>query len=202
MYWKVFKWAKEVAFDPRKNTKKDLKYGDFIRKLMVVSLVSGVLTTLLAVAGVFAGFGRPFEAGVFAIVVFLLSAIFQPFINAAIFHFFGKIVFRLMKGSYKKTYNATAYSTIPAFLFSWIPVIGSVIAAIWGVIVMVYALSNQQKISTGRAILVILIPIIIVVVIAAIIAAIVASFFLGALLGPSMMSSFLNSIPARYTMMQ
>lgn len=170
MCWHYFTWAKEVIFDPKKNTKKDFKYGEFVKRLVVLSLVSGILTTLLAVAA----FGsiaatKTLKAAWLAvgigIPIFILSAIFQPFINAAIFQFFGKIVFKLIKKDYKKTYNAVAYSTVPVLLFSWVPIIGNFIGVIWGIIVGAYALANQQKVSVGRALLVIFLPIIIFLVI-------------------------------------
>ncbi len=176
MCWHYFTWAKEVIFDPKKNTKKDFKYGEFVKRLMITSLVSGVLMTLIAALGL--GIVGPegsllaaWAGAFFAIPLFLLSAIIGPFIGAAITHFFGKTLFRLMKKDYKKTYNAEAYSMLPRFLFAWIPLIGPIIGVVWGIIVKVYALSNQQRISTGRALLVTFLPIIILFVILFIIAA-------------------------------
>lgn len=170
MCWDVFRWAKDVCFNPGKNTKKDYKYGDFIKRLAIVSLVSGVLTTVIAAISfneLAATQGQ--EVAVISVAIgipiFLFSALIGPFVNAAVTHFFGKLVFRLMKKDYKKTYNATAYSMVPRFLFAWIPVIGGVVAAIWGLIVQIYALANQQHISKARALLIVFIPIIIAFII-------------------------------------
>jgi hypothetical protein len=168
MTLEYFRWAKEVSFNPKKETKKDYKYDQFIRRLLVVSLLPGVLLTIITFfAASWVGeqtgsmFGA-FSAFVY-IPIFLLSAVINPFISGAIIHFFGKIVFQLMKKDYKKTYNAAAYSLAPSFLFGWIPVVGSFVGGIWSIVVQVYALSNQQGITPSRALLVVLIPVIILV---------------------------------------
>lgn len=193
MCWDYLKWAKDVCFDPEKNTKKDYKYGEFIKRLATVSLVSGVamtVITLFAFAGDLGMMDGVAWASAFVFIpIYLASAAIGPFINGAVYHFFGKLVFRLMKGEYKKTYNAAAYSDVPGFLFGWIPVVGGLVAGIWGIIVAVFALSNQQKIPKGRALLVIFIPIIIAVVIAVAVAATVAGWaysFMGYGPGPMM----------------
>lgn len=196
MYWSFFRWAKEVALDPAKNTKKDMKYEEFVKRLVVVSLVSGVMGTILTLAAfsaVLGSQGAVSWASAFAsIPIYILAAMFGPFVNAAISHFFGKYVFRLMKREYKKTYNAYAYSAVPGLLLGWIPLVGGIVAAVWSVVVGANALSNQQKISKGRALVVILIPIVIVVFLAIVVAAIVASFFAGALVGSALSGALSN----------
>lgn len=187
MTWDIFMWAKEVAFNPKKSTKKEHDYGFMIRKLLVLSLIPGVLLTIITYfaagwvsqeLGMFGGF-----SAFMYIPLFLVSAVVNPFISAAIMHFFGKMVFQLMKKDYRKTYNAMAYGMVPSFLFGWIPVIGSVVGGIWSIVVQVYALSNQQGIPTSRALLVVLIPIIILVAVGIAFAAASLSF-----LGMDMMS--------------
>lgn len=159
MCWHILRWAKDVTFHPKKLTKKDLKYGEFIKRLLIVSLIPGILSTVIAVVTF------DFVGAFVFIPVFLIAAVVTPFVNAAILHFFGKWVFRLMKKDYKKTYNSAAYSMAPRFLFAWIPVVGGIIAFIWGFIAQVYALANQQNISARRALLVMLIPIIVALIV-------------------------------------
>ncbi len=198
MCWEHLRWAKDVCLDPKRNTKKDYRYSEFVKRLVVASLVSGVLSTVVTVLAFSAelitgGSSLSWASAFVFIPVYIVSAIFQPFISAAIFHFFGKMVFGLMRKGYKKTYNAAAYSTVPVLLFSWIPLVGGFVSAIWGIVVAVYAMSNQQKIKRGTALLVVLIPIIIAVAIAFVLALVAASFVAGALLGPGMMESMFGS---------
>ncbi|MBI4894496.1 MAG: YIP1 family protein [Candidatus Aenigmarchaeota archaeon] len=163
MCLEYFKWAKEVCFDPKKNTKKDYRYFDFVKRLATVSLVSGVAMTVMA----FLTFGEELSTGdmvawssiFFFVPVYVIAAAIGPFVNGAIYHFFGKIVFKLMRGDYKKTYNAAAYMDVPSFMFGWIPVIGGIVSMVWGVVVGVSAFSNQHKISRGKSLVVVLTPI-------------------------------------------
>lgn len=200
MYWNVFKWAKEVAFKPDKNTKKDYDYGEFVKRLVIVSLLPGIAATIITIA-VFSTVltsefsGVAWASAFVAIPTYIISAIISPFIGAAVVHFFGKIIFRLMKGDFKKTFNASAYSTTASLLFMWIPVIGGILSIIWGIIVGTYALSNQQKITRGRALLVIFIPIIIFLILMGIAVAVAASFVAGALVGSDILD-VLSSISA------
>lgn len=187
MCWDTFRWAKGVMLDPKRNTKKELDYGPMIRKLLVVSLVPGVMFTILTVFAAdlagneFAGFGA--WSGLFYIPLFLLSAVINPFVNGAITHFFGKIVFKLMKKDYRKTYNAYGYGMIPAFIVGWIPFIGSLVGGVWSIVVNVYAISNQHNVKPSRALLIVLIPVIIAFAFAFLVAGAVFSMFNSGMFG-------------------
>lgn len=167
MFRSVLLWAKEVCFNPKQNTKKDFKYEEFIKKLLIISLVPGILFTIITILTIsaFGGQAAGYVTAAIYIPLFLISAVVNPFIAGAIIHFFGKIVFKMIKKDYKKTYNSSAYGMIPSFLFGWIPVIGSFIGAIWSIIVQVYAISNQHGVKPKQALIVVLIPVIIILVI-------------------------------------
>lgn len=198
MCWDLLRWAKDVAFNPEKNTKKEMKYEVFVKKLATISLGTGVLTSLITIA-FFSGeltalSGQLFWLSAFvSIPVYLLAAIVGPFVSAAVLHFFGKFVFRLMSKGYEKTYNASAYAMVPKLLFAWIPVVGPFVGGIWGLVVGIYALANHQKITRGRAVLVTFIPIIIALVVIGILVALAASFVAGALVGPQIMNAVLGT---------
>lgn len=171
MCMEYFRWAKEVMMAPRKSTKKDLKYGDFTRRLAVLSLVSGVMSTIVTVAVFMTELSDGTDpvawASAFMMVpVYLIGAVVSPFINGAINHFFGKFVFGFFKGPYKKTYNASAYSMVPRLLLAWIPVVGGIASGIWGLIVGVHAMMNQQKVSMGKALVVTFVPVVIAILVA------------------------------------
>lgn len=199
MTWDIWKWAKELSFNPRKLTKKNYSYGEFVTRLVKVSFFPIILSTVIGVFSILildaaTGGGGGMFAGlaivgtlVGNIFGYILAAVIGPFIGAAVVHFFGKMVFGLMKGDYKKTYNAMAYSSATRLLFIWIPFgIGTVVSLIWGIVTQVYALANQHKITPRRALLVTLIPIIIVAVVFVLIfAAAVATF------GPEVMNSWM-----------
>lgn len=173
MCMEYLRWAKGVLMDPKRSTKKDIKYREFSYRLALLSLVSGVMSTVVTAMAFMTELSEGADAvtwsSVFVMVpIYLIGAVVGPFVSGAITHFFGKFVFRFMKGKYKSTYNAAAYSTVPKLLFAWIPVVGGIISGIWSIVVGVYALMNQQKISMGKALIVTFVPIAIAFVIAAI----------------------------------
>jgi len=189
MCLEYFKWAKDVCLDPKKNTKKDYKYGEFIKRLATVSLVSGIALTVMTILAfsteISAGDSVAWYTAFIFVPIYIAAAAIGPFINGAIYHFFGKIVFRLMKGDYKKTYNSAAYMDMPSFLFGWIPLIGGIVTAIWGIIIGMHAFSNQHKITRQRALIVVLTPMAIGIVIFLMLA-IFAYDYISPLMGPEL----------------
>ena len=170
-FMETLHWAKAVTLSPSANTGSNLPYNELIKRLAVISLIPGILLSIISV------FGGDFVSLFMTIPIFLLSAIISPIINAAIIHFVGKIAFRLMKQDYKRTYNASAYSAIPGFLFGWIPFVGSIIGGVWSIVVGIIALSNQQGISRMRALGVFALTFAIVVIVAVILMVTVFSQF-------------------------
>ena len=57
-----------------------------------------------------------------------------------------------------------AYTSAP-LIFAWIPIIGVLLAGIWGIVIEIIGLSKYAKINMTRAALIVLIPIIILLVI-------------------------------------
>ena len=75
------------------------------------------------------------------------------FINAAVFQFFGRYVFRQFKRGYSRTYSAVVYGSMPQTLLVFLLAVPFInfIVWLWGLIVLVVALSNQQKVTKARA---------------------------------------------------
>jgi hypothetical protein len=108
-------------------------------------------------------------AGVVAIIFFVLFMIFSiigAFVGGAILHIFVYIV-----GGRKgiaQTIKAVMYGSTPGLLLGWIPIIGF-IAAIWSLVVEIIGIRQLHELTTGKAVLAVLIPFIIVFIIAVII---------------------------------
>jgi hypothetical protein len=62
------------------------------------------------------------------------------------------------KAEYTKTYQLYVYSQTPSFLFGWIPVLG-IIAAVYGMALLIIGTMKLHKISKTKAILMYVIPI-------------------------------------------
>ncbi len=115
-----------------------------------------------------------------AILIFVMVLIFLiigVFIGGAIIHIFVYIV-----GGRKgitQTIKALMYGQTPLLLFGWIPLIGF-IAGIWALVLEVLGIRQLHELTTGRAILaVIVLPIILMIILTLIFAAVIATFIFG-----------------------
>lgn len=117
--------------------------------------------------GMMLGKGAGISGPILIFVIVLILMVIGAFICGAIVHIFVYIV-----GGRKgiaKTIIALMYADTPYLLFGWIPLIG-LIAVIWSLVLNVLGIRQFQELTTGRAILAILIPIIIMGIIVALMA--------------------------------
>ncbi|MEM3178124.1 MAG: hypothetical protein QXT36_02990 [Candidatus Micrarchaeaceae archaeon] len=142
------------------------------------SLVSGLFSIPRTLSPGFASGLAGFTGGTlvlfvilfFALLLFILIPI-GAIVDAAILQFFSKNVFKFWQGGYNKTFLATLFAEFPIMIFIWlyfIPFV-SIILAIWGLVVYIITLANQQKISGAKAFGAMLVTWIIVGVIAVLI---------------------------------
>jgi hypothetical protein len=112
--------------------------------------------------GMMSGAGTGIAGAILLFVMLLILIVIGAFIGGAIVHIFVYIM-----GGRKgiaKTIIALMYGDTPYLLFGWIPLIG-LIAAIWSLVLNVLGIRQFQELTTGKAILAILIPIIIISII-------------------------------------
>lgn len=105
------------------------------------------------------------------ILIFVIGII-GIFIGAAIVHL-GVLLVGGNQG-YHQTVKSLIYGGTPGYIFGWIPFIG-IIGSIWSLILIIFGVKELHDISTGRAVIAVLLPIIII-------AAIVGFLALGAFL--------------------
>ncbi len=154
----------------------------------IAAIYSAILAVLLAFAfsligSTMMGFGKlgtmfGASAGIAGAIVFfvlfMILAIIASFIGGAIIHI-GVYSVGGRKGI-AQTIKAIMYGSTPGLLLGWIPIIG-LIAVIWSLVVEIIGVRQFHELTTGRAILgVLIIPIIIVL------AAVIAAFIFG--MGP------------------
>ncbi len=95
------------------------------------------------------------------ILYFLILVPIGMIINSLVYHAVGKYLLEAWNGSYEKTFAAVAFSEIPLVLFFWIILLPFVrifmaIFAFWQIIILIVALSVQQRTSRTDAFVVIL----------------------------------------------
>jgi hypothetical protein len=90
--------------------------------------------------------------------VFMLFAIF---ISGFYYHVF-VILFGGQKGL-TQTVKTVMYASTPALLLGWIPFV-SFIGSVWTVILIIIGVRENQELTTGRAVLVVLVPLVLTVI--------------------------------------
>ena len=94
-----------------------------------------------------------------AVLAALYLLVFVPVgmvIDAAIYQLFAKMIFKVWKGAFNKTFTAITYGMMPILLFFWlafIPIVNLLLIAVglWSIAVFVISLSKQHKVSAWRA---------------------------------------------------
>jgi hypothetical protein len=161
----------------------------FIIWLLIVSALSAIffsiigitiLSTMpqteeLAMLDSFIGVGGGIIIAIFMFVFMVIFGVITIFIGAGIIHLGVLIVGG--KNGYHQTLKSLIYGGTPSYLFGWIPFIGT-IGSIWSLILAIFGIKELQEISTGKAIIAVLLPFIIL--------SAIASFFILAVFLPGL----------------
>ena len=146
-----------------------IKY--FIILALIFSILFAVIFTLLG-AMVGSMFGGAFLGGMIGgtmgIVMFIplfFGLLVSLFIGSAILHLFVYLVGG--RKGYTQTLKAYAYGSTPMLLLGWILPI-SFVFSIWSLIVEILGIRELHEISTGRAVLAVILLIIVLAIIIAI----------------------------------
>lgn len=154
--------------------------GEAVRYYVILlafySLLSGILIGIgLSVLSSIPGMGGAVVpvGGLFMIIIIFIAGLIGIFITGIILHIFVYLVGG--RNGLEQTLKAVMYASTPSLLLGWIPLIG-IIAAIWVIVLEVLGIRELHDISTGRAVLAVLLPIVIVVLL--VFLAVILGFFL------------------------
>lgn len=112
------------------------------------------------------------------IIVLPIFCLIGSFVWTAVLWVFAKIFGG--KGTYMETYRPLGLAYV-AMWITIIPILGALVSmfvGIWMIVVEIMVIKNVQKLSTGKAAAVVLIPVAIIMVIAIVIAVLFAAAFL------------------------
>ena len=141
---------------------------------LICTVISALLGGILRLAGV----GEGFVAG-YGLQVpenqdfgeFIGSVIFAPiggaigvFVVAGIAHLLVRLVVGATNSGFGATFRVASYTGVTS-LVSWIPIIGGLLS-LYGIYLSVVGIREMHGTTTGKALLVVLIPVIVVVVLA------------------------------------
>ncbi len=181
---KDLKFGLQVMLKPGENTKKPMEIGQAfnlyyritIIPLIVLIVFAVVMASAFAGSPLFALLGQSF-AGLGASAL-LASSILIPilvvwvliplsiFITGGLYHIVGKWSGQF-KNDFNKTFTATMFSKLPTTIFLFTLVVPATaflfwIFALWELIVLLVALSNQQKVKWNVALGIVLITALVV----------------------------------------
>ncbi|HEY9205323.1 MAG TPA: TIR domain-containing protein [Candidatus Methanoperedens sp.] len=166
------------TFDATKgeNLKEAIKYY-----AVIAAIYSAILAILLALEGT--SFGSPLmgligpgagvAGAIIFFVLFMILAIIGAFIGGAVLHIFVYIVGG--RNGIAQTIKVVLYGSTP-LLLGWIPII-SFIFAIWSLILGILGIRQLHELTTGKAILAVVLFITVVFVLPIILLMILASMF-------------------------
>jgi len=164
-----FKTTQEVLFSPNRFFKK-ISSGEGYWAPLIYGLITGIIGQGAAIFWLWLLMAQfipierlPFQYGT-SILKIIVPLPFQEaiaiFIGSGVIHLCLMIV-RGNNGGYKTTFRAIAYS-YSAYLFGIIPFIGLLIGGIYAIILTIIGVREGHGISTGKAVLAVLLPVIVI----------------------------------------
>jgi hypothetical protein len=166
------------------------RQGDFVNPLifaLICALISALLGGILSLvlSPLFAGpedtAGETFAGGIAGFVVNLLltpiAVAVGVLIGAGISHLLVLLLVKPQNTGFEATFRVVSYANVIQ-LVSWIPILGGLVALVWGVILSILGIREVHNTTTGKAALVVLIPAIVLgLLVLLLLGALVALFF-------------------------
>lgn len=186
--WAFLKTTREVLFSPTRFFKK-IALGEGYWSPLIYGVIEGIIGFGMGILWQWFFFSQWFPVEklsalssslLFAIITIAIPfmVVFSMLMGSCVTHLCLMIVGGNKKG-FQATFRAVSYS-FSGYLFGIIPFIGSTIGGIYAMILTILGVREIHGISTGKAVLAVLLPIIVVVGLG-ILAAILIPLFFGSL---------------------
>ena len=146
------------------------RQGDFVNPLifaLICALISALLGGIisLVLSPFFAGpedtAGEAFAGGVAGLLINLLltpiAVAVGVLIGASISHLLVLLLVKPQNTGFEATFRVVSYASVIQ-LVSWIPILGGLVALVWGVVLSILGMREVHNTTTGKAALVVLIP--------------------------------------------
>jgi hypothetical protein len=186
LFIKELKAGMDAALHPTQGTRKQMPASEALKMYYKFSVIPALLFIIFG-SVLLAGLSSllvhmpvigPLLAALsgLAVILVVIAAvmyfwIFVPIgiiISAAIWQLFGKFLLKKFNKGYSATLTAAVYGALPSVGLLWtiaIPVLGILIlfiTSIWGLILGIYALANQQNTSKRNVLLVYIVAAVVV----------------------------------------
>lgn len=142
---------------------------------MICAFIGAFLGGIIAILAAAVGIGQQGLGGAIGGFIggIILGPILMPvalFIGAGISHLFVMLFVRPRNAGFWATFRVVSYVSVTS-LVSWVPIIGGLVALVWGVVLSIFGIREVHGTTTGRAVLVVLVPVAIVFLLLALVAA-------------------------------
>lgn len=128
----------------------------------ICTTIGAFLAAILSVLAAIVGIGQQGVGGaiggLFAAVI--ITPILTPiglFIGAGISYLFVMIFVRPANAGFWSTFRVVSYVSATS-LISWVPIVGGIVALVWGLVLTIFGIRETHSTTTGRAALVVLVP--------------------------------------------
>jgi hypothetical protein len=136
----------------------------------IAAILGGILS-LAGVGGAFVtgyGFQVPQNQGfgefIGSVVLAPIGGVIGVFVVAVIAHLLVRLVVGATNAGFGATFRVVAYTSVTS-LVSWIPFVGGLLA-LYGIYLAVVGIREMHNTTTGKALVVVLLPVIVIVVLA------------------------------------
>ena len=164
--------VRTLVLDPIGFFRRIARGGDFVSPLifaLICALISGILGGIINFL-ISLAFGGDPDFGVGgAFVGLIANIVLTPiywaivlFIGAALLHLLVLLFVRPRNAGYEATFRVISYASVYQ-LVSWIPLIGWIVGPVWGVVLAILGIREIHATTTGKAVLIVLIPVVVAI---------------------------------------
>jgi hypothetical protein len=151
MLFNITKKAKGFITNPVESFRqsREDRLGDVIKYFVVILAIFATFSSFIVAIGTGVGNEIGYFIGYF--VVYFIAGFIGLFVGGAAIHLIGRIIGGWEEG-FGQVLKVLVYSSTPAMLLGWIPVVG-VISGLWAIIILILGIRELYRISTVRAVI-------------------------------------------------
>lgn len=161
------------------------RQGDFVNPLVftiicavINGILGGIVNFLIALPSRNAGIGGGLGGLIGNIILTPIGAVIGLLIGAGIYHLLVLLLVRPANAGFEATFRVVSYVAVTQ-LISWIPIIGTIVAVVYGIVLSILGIREVHTTTTGRAALVVLIPVAVVLLLILVLGAAIIAVLVG-----------------------
>jgi hypothetical protein len=161
------------------------RQGDFVNPLVftiicavINGILGGIVNFLIALPSRNAGIGGGLGGLIGNIILTPIGAVIGLLIGAGIYHLLVLLLVKPANAGFEATFRVVSYVAVTQ-LISWIPIIGTIVAVVYGIVLSILGIREVHTTTTGRAALIVLIPVAVVLLLIIVLGAAIIAVLVG-----------------------